>query len=496
LCAADKHIVVYRPRDEHTWDTVSSKRDVSVSSMSNNADTTDLAWSPDCVRLAVGGVDASVTIWDSGRREAMFTRKDHRSFVQGVAWDPADRLLASQSSDRSLALLRVPAVFGRPDSSGKRRRKKNAATVMPQRECAPIKTVSAPGPADAPGDKAQGKADKPASRSLWLPESTPTFFRRPAFSPDASLLVCPTGQARLATQPDGSSAVVAPGRASDGALVPATHVFVRGSWGAPAMHLPHKASASVAASFAPCLFRSAATPSSGALAAATEPAASSSASAASAGGTAPAPLATGGLGLPYSMLLAVATLDGVTVYDTAEGRAVAHAAHIHMERLTDVAWSGTGRLVATASMDGYVSIIALSREETGAPIPQSQLPAPLRRPVPAKHGAPAAKKPKPAAAPAEAAAARAPAAAAPAAAAGGVTVLKPRKRATATLVSPPARADKRDRSEEEDGRVVVGPTLPELNAAASDVAAKPAAADAAGKPKRKRAALVVVAAAP
>ncbi|KAA0156985.1 hypothetical protein FNF31_05819 [Cafeteria roenbergensis] len=232
-CGDDKHIIVYTPREGHDWESVSSRRDVQVTTMSNNADTTDLAWSPDCVRLAVGGVDASVTIWDSGKREPMFVRKDHRSFVQGVAWDPAEELLASLSSDRSLALVRVPAVFGKPDAQGRRRRRRSAATVVPQRECPLIKSVSAPQLED------QGSA--------------------------------------------------------------------------------------------------------------------------------------------HAMLLAVATMDGVVVYDTAAGRALATAAHIHMERITDVSWAHDSALVAVASMDGYVSLLAMDPEEEGSDHPAS---------------APAARKPK------------------------------------------------------------------------------------------------------
>ncbi len=534
---ADKHIIVYTPREGHDWESVSSRRDVQVTTMSNNADTTDLAWSPDCVRLAVGGVDASVTIWDSGKREPMFVRKDHRSFVQGVAWDPAEELLASLSSDRSLALVRVPAVFGKPDAQGRRRRRRSAATVVPQRECPLIKSVSAPQLEDqGSGERAAGSAasttpaapapsssssssssagaagpspskaaakaaaasgaaapapkTRPATRSLWLPESTPTFFRRPAFSPDGSLLVCPTGQARFDRAPGAPAAsVLTPGSAGAGTTLPVTHVFRRGHWQSPLLHLPHHGKASVAAAFAPRLFCTDATPLAQAAAPAgaeapaeSEPAAAAAAAATSSAATAAATVAasTPAAAPAHAMLLAVATMDGVVVYDTAAGRALATAAHIHMERITDVSWAHDSALVAVASMDGYVSLLAMDPEEVGRAVPKSILPkrfldaqpaaqAPGAKgaPVPAvstlqprKQTAAAAGSAEPAAAVSQPSPGRGgPAAAGTAASA--VNVLQPRKKAPA---APPAAA--------------VNVLQPRKKA--SPAAAAPAAAPAAG----------------
>jgi WD40 repeat protein len=62
----------------------------------------DLTWSPDSTHLASGSVDNSVIVWDFAAGKTVQAFKDHSSFVQGVAWDPRDRFIVSQSCDRSL----------------------------------------------------------------------------------------------------------------------------------------------------------------------------------------------------------------------------------------------------------------------------------------------------------------------------------------------------------------------------------------------------------
>lgn len=63
-------------------------------------DVYDLAWSMDSLSIISGSVDNTAIVWDvkNGRRKT--TLSEHKSFVQGVAWDPKNKYMATLSSDR------------------------------------------------------------------------------------------------------------------------------------------------------------------------------------------------------------------------------------------------------------------------------------------------------------------------------------------------------------------------------------------------------------
>jgi len=67
---------------------------------SDMEDVYDLAWSPDSRFVLFGMSDHSIQIWDVTSGQRVKTSKDHSHFVQGVAWDPFNVFLATQSSDR------------------------------------------------------------------------------------------------------------------------------------------------------------------------------------------------------------------------------------------------------------------------------------------------------------------------------------------------------------------------------------------------------------
>jgi WD40 repeat protein len=72
-------------------------------------DVMDLAWSPDGTALASASIDAEVLLfgWGPRRRGEHAARfKSHKHFVQGLAWDPAQQHLASQSADRTVRWAR------------------------------------------------------------------------------------------------------------------------------------------------------------------------------------------------------------------------------------------------------------------------------------------------------------------------------------------------------------------------------------------------------
>jgi chromatin assembly factor 1 subunit B len=63
-------------------------------------DVYSLAWSPDSNCLLSGSVDNTVMIWNAVEAKKLGVFKDHKGFVQGVAWCPKDRFLATICTDR------------------------------------------------------------------------------------------------------------------------------------------------------------------------------------------------------------------------------------------------------------------------------------------------------------------------------------------------------------------------------------------------------------
>jgi chromatin assembly factor 1 subunit B len=60
----------------------------------------DIAWSPDGKWILCGSTDNVARIYsaEDGTCHAQIT--DHNNYVQGVSWDPLNKFIATQSSDR------------------------------------------------------------------------------------------------------------------------------------------------------------------------------------------------------------------------------------------------------------------------------------------------------------------------------------------------------------------------------------------------------------
>lgn len=63
-------------------------------------DVYDLCWSPNSMNLISGSVDNTAIMWDVHKGKSMCILSDHKSFVQGVAWDPQNQFIATLSTDR------------------------------------------------------------------------------------------------------------------------------------------------------------------------------------------------------------------------------------------------------------------------------------------------------------------------------------------------------------------------------------------------------------
>lgn len=71
------------------------------------------------------------------------------------------------------------------------------------------------------------------------------------------------------------------------------------------------------------------------------------------------------IGLPYRMVLAVATKSSIMIYDTQHAVPIALISNIHYTKLTDVAWSSDGLVLLASSTDGYCSVVTFAPGELG-----------------------------------------------------------------------------------------------------------------------------------
>ena len=66
-----------------------------------------VAWSPDGRRVASGSEDKTVQVWDVGSGKALLSFNGHSSSVQAVAWSPDGRRVASGSEDKTVQVWDV-----------------------------------------------------------------------------------------------------------------------------------------------------------------------------------------------------------------------------------------------------------------------------------------------------------------------------------------------------------------------------------------------------
>ncbi|WIA28323.1 hypothetical protein OEZ86_010873 [Tetradesmus obliquus] len=356
-------------------------------------DVTDIAWAHDDAVLLTGSVENEVMLFDVHNRQNLQRLLGHRHYVQGVAWDPLGAWLVSASADRSVRVhgLKPPPSGGKASTAVKSsvqlaREFIHSATLLkrsvqapatPPREAAPA-PASPPAAAAAPPAAAAGAdaaavaaaADgdspqqqqvpaKPLQAFLFQDESLAVFFRRMSWSPDGSLLAIPAGLAKAA---QGSSSN------SSSGVQHTTYVYARGNWSSPVASLPCPSKASTAVKFCPLLFQLQQQSSSvdGSSNGAPSNEAAAAASGAEAGVADPA--AVNVLGLPYRMVLAVATLDSVLLYDMQTLEPFLMVGPLHYAPITDITWSRDGSCLAVSSHDGYCSLVTFQPGELGVPL--------------------------------------------------------------------------------------------------------------------------------
>lgn len=126
-------------------------------------DVYDLSWSPDSLSLVSGSVDNTAMIWNVETGKSTAILSDHKGFVQGVAWDPANKFIATMCTDRYMRIF---------DSETKRIVSRSNKCLLPVPESCEL----------------YGKITR-----LYHDDTLQTFYRRLSFSPDSELIVTPAG---------------------------------------------------------------------------------------------------------------------------------------------------------------------------------------------------------------------------------------------------------------------------------------------------------------
>ncbi|XP_057553944.1 chromatin assembly factor 1 subunit B [Hippopotamus amphibius kiboko] len=168
-------------------------------------DVYDICWATDGNLMASASVDNTAIIWDVSKGQKLSIFNEHKSYVQGVTWDPLGQYVATLSCDR---ILRVY-------STQKKRVAFNVSKMLS-------------------GVGAEGEA---RSYRMFHDDSMKSFFRRLSFTPDGSLLLTPAGCVESGEN-----------------VTNTTYVFSRKNLKRPIAHLPCPGKATLAVRCCPVFF--------------------------------------------------------------------------------------------------------------------------------------------------------------------------------------------------------------------------------------------------
>ncbi|XP_032324646.1 chromatin assembly factor 1 subunit B [Camelus ferus] len=168
-------------------------------------DVYDICWATDGNLMASASVDNTAIMWDVSKGQKISIFNEHKSYVQGVTWDPLGQYVATLSCDR---ILRVY-------STQKKRVAFNVSKMLS-------------------GVGAEGEA---RSYRMFHDDSMKSFFRRLSFTPDGSLLLTPAGCVESGEN-----------------VTNTTYVFSRKNLKRPVAHLPCPGKATLAVRCCPVYF--------------------------------------------------------------------------------------------------------------------------------------------------------------------------------------------------------------------------------------------------
>nr|UUJ75367.1 WD40 transcription factor [Juglans regia] len=181
-------------------------------------DVLDLQWSANGAFLISGSVDNSCIVWDMSKGSVHQILDSHSHYVQGVAWDPLAKYVASLSSDRTCRIY-----INKPQAKTKGMEKINYV-------CQNVITKA---------EQPSVDDSKSVKNHLFHDETLPSFFRRLAWSPDGSFLLVPAGSYKISPASE---------------TVNTAYIFSRKDLSRPALQLPGASKPIVVVRFCPVVF--------------------------------------------------------------------------------------------------------------------------------------------------------------------------------------------------------------------------------------------------
>ncbi|XP_068126535.1 chromatin assembly factor 1 subunit B-like isoform X2 [Hyperolius riggenbachi] len=168
-------------------------------------DVYDISWTQDSNFMVSASVDNSAIIWDAVKGQKLSIFNEHKSYVQGVTWDPLGQYIATLSCDRILRVYRTDS----------KRVAFNISKMMSN-------------------NTSEGESK---SYRMFHDDGLKSFFRRLTFTPDGSLLLAPAGCVEVGD-----------------VFVNTTFVFSRNLLKRPLAHLPCPKKATLAVRCCPVFF--------------------------------------------------------------------------------------------------------------------------------------------------------------------------------------------------------------------------------------------------
>ncbi|XP_008273838.1 chromatin assembly factor 1 subunit B [Stegastes partitus] len=168
-------------------------------------DVYDICWTRDGNFMVSGSVDNTAIMWDINKGQKLCILNDHKSYVQGVTWDPLGQYIATLSCDR---VMRVYSTHT----------KKKAFCISKM----------------SSGGNAEGEVKQ---YRMFHDDSMRSFFRRLSFTPDGSFLLAPAGCVEIGEN-----------------IINTTYIFSRKGLKRPIAHLPCPSKATLAVRCCPVYF--------------------------------------------------------------------------------------------------------------------------------------------------------------------------------------------------------------------------------------------------
>ncbi|XP_023271584.1 chromatin assembly factor 1 subunit B [Seriola lalandi dorsalis] len=168
-------------------------------------DVYDISWTRDGNFMVSGSVDNTAIMWDINKGQKLCILNDHKSYVQGVTWDPLGQYVATLSCDR---VMRVYSTHT-----------KKKAFCISKMSSLPL----------AEGEVKQYR--------IFHDDSMRSFFRRLSFTPDGSFLLAPAGCVEIGEN-----------------VINTTYIFSRKGLKRPIAHLPCPTKATLAVRCCPVYF--------------------------------------------------------------------------------------------------------------------------------------------------------------------------------------------------------------------------------------------------